>query len=86
METSWCVNLKLGVCLLFASERSKQPSRLNGKNFLYIYFSDRCRHTVMFYVILNTPKSNFEMRVNIHVRARTFHAAALARNNACISC
>ena len=31
----------------------------------------------MFYVILNTRKSNFAMRVNFITR--TFHAAALAR-------
>ena len=33
----------------------------------------------MFYVILNTRKSNFVMRVNFITR--TFHAAALTRNN-----
>ena len=56
--------LALLAALLVASERSDRISII----------SRRC-HTVMFYVILNTRKSNFAMRVN-NTRARTFHAAA----------
>ena len=53
--------------LLRASARSDLVARIS-------IISRRC-HTVMFYVILNTRKSNFAMRVN-NTRARTFHAAA----------
>ena len=59
--------LALLAALLVASERSDLFSRIS-------IISRRC-HTVMFYVILNTRKSNFAMRVN-NTRARTFHAAA----------
>ena len=36
----------------------------------------------MFYVIQNTPKSNFEMRVNIHVRAHSTPLHSLATMHA----
>ena len=74
--------------LIIASERSEPADLVVSRaRFFYIYISpiSTALHTVMFYVILNTRKSNFAMRVNFITR--TFHAAALARNNVmhCVS-